>query len=197
VCCGASAWVFRIIANIERACGSPSIVKSALKILCRQCSLLACANIISSTSVGARPSSLNELVQVGELVVGKRQAELAVAPGPGPRPGRDVDADERLAGCSSNRWATASRVGEHALGHAVVQQRREGLALGRVERLRTAEQAALQLDPDLGDALDPVHREAAVAGDVGRLRRPRRDRAEARRDDQAGVGAPASTNGSP
>ena len=34
----------------------PSITKSALKILCRQCSLLACANIMSSTSVGSRPS---------------------------------------------------------------------------------------------------------------------------------------------
>lgn len=41
------------------SCFSPSIVQSALKILWRQCSLLACANIISSTSVGLRPSFVN------------------------------------------------------------------------------------------------------------------------------------------
>ena len=51
-----TASVWRIIANIERSCTSPSMVHDALKILCRQCSLLACANIISSTSVGSRPS---------------------------------------------------------------------------------------------------------------------------------------------
>ena len=35
---------------------SPSITHEALKILWRQCSELACANIISSTSVGLRPA---------------------------------------------------------------------------------------------------------------------------------------------
>ena len=36
-------------------CRSPSMIHSALKILWRQCSLLACANIMSSTSVGCAP----------------------------------------------------------------------------------------------------------------------------------------------
>ena len=59
VCCGASSCVLRIIWNIERSCATPSIVKLALKILWRQCSLLACANIISSTSLGLRSSAVN------------------------------------------------------------------------------------------------------------------------------------------
>ena len=54
-------------------------MKSALKILCRQCSLLACANIISSTSVGLRAELAERAsTQVVDLVVGERQAELAV-----------------------------------------------------------------------------------------------------------------------
>jgi hypothetical protein len=40
--------------NSDFSCATPSMVNSALKILWRQCSLLACANIISSTSVGLR-----------------------------------------------------------------------------------------------------------------------------------------------
>jgi hypothetical protein len=55
----ATASVCRIIPNSERSCTSPSTTKSALKILCRQCSLLAWANIISSTSLGLRPSPVN------------------------------------------------------------------------------------------------------------------------------------------
>ena len=47
--------MWRIMAKSDSAAGSPSSVQSALKILCRQCSELACANIISSTSVGLRP----------------------------------------------------------------------------------------------------------------------------------------------
>ena len=46
----------RIILKSESGWATPSITKSALKILCRQCSEFACANIISSTSVGSRPS---------------------------------------------------------------------------------------------------------------------------------------------
>ena len=55
VCCGLAWCVLRIIANMLRSCGTPSMVKPALKILWRQCSLLAWANIISSTSLGLRP----------------------------------------------------------------------------------------------------------------------------------------------
>ena len=41
------------------SCGTPSMVKLALKILWRQCSLFAWANIISSTSVGLRFRPVN------------------------------------------------------------------------------------------------------------------------------------------
>jgi hypothetical protein len=49
-------WVFRIIWNSELSRVAPSMSQVALKILCRQCSELACANIISSTSLGSRAS---------------------------------------------------------------------------------------------------------------------------------------------
>jgi hypothetical protein len=54
---GLAAVVALISWNSERSWATPSITNCALKILCRQCSLLACANIISSTSVGSRPSA--------------------------------------------------------------------------------------------------------------------------------------------
>ena len=70
--------MLRIIWNIERSCATPSITNWALKILWRQCSLLACANIISSTSVGLRCNAREGVDQVVDLVVGQRQAELGV-----------------------------------------------------------------------------------------------------------------------
>ncbi len=54
VCWGASWCVLRIMPNRLLSCATPSMVNWALKILWRQCSLLACANIINSTSVGLR-----------------------------------------------------------------------------------------------------------------------------------------------
>jgi hypothetical protein len=54
---GLASVLRRIILNSDFSCFWPSTMKSALKILCRQCSLLACANIISSTSVGFLPSA--------------------------------------------------------------------------------------------------------------------------------------------
>jgi hypothetical protein len=51
---GCSWCVFLIIWNRDLSCFAPSMVHSALKILWRQCSEFACANIISSTSVGLR-----------------------------------------------------------------------------------------------------------------------------------------------
>ena len=68
----------RIIWNSDAPAASPSIRQVALKILWRQCSLLACANIMSSTSVGSRPSRLVGGDQVVDLVGRQRQAEIAV-----------------------------------------------------------------------------------------------------------------------
>src|SRR6185503_21031643 len=56
---GERACVLRIIANRLFGARSPSVIQSALKILCRQCSEFACANIMSSTSVGLRFSAEN------------------------------------------------------------------------------------------------------------------------------------------
>jgi hypothetical protein len=74
---------------------------------------------------------------------------------------------------------------QHGFGHAVVQQGRDGLQFGRFELLRRAdagaEDAALEHHREGDAALDAVDvRHAAVVGDVGGLRGPRRDRAQAR-----------------
>ena len=50
-------YVLRIIPNSVSPDRFPSISQLALKILCRQCSELAWANIINSMSVGSRSSS--------------------------------------------------------------------------------------------------------------------------------------------
>ena len=57
--CGAASCVALIMPNSVSVRASPSIVQLALKILCRQCSEFACANIMSSTSVGSRSSVVN------------------------------------------------------------------------------------------------------------------------------------------
>ncbi|MNF06972.1 hypothetical protein D3C80_2070410 [compost metagenome] len=54
MCWGDSWWVLRIMPNSDFSCATPSMVKLALKILWRQCSEFAWANIINSTSVGLR-----------------------------------------------------------------------------------------------------------------------------------------------
>ena len=63
VCWGETASVLRIMPNSDLSCSTPSMVNLALKILWRQCSELACANIISSTSVGLRLRSLKALTR--------------------------------------------------------------------------------------------------------------------------------------
>ena len=61
---------------------------------------------------------------------------------------------------------------EHGLRHPVVQQRQQCRAIGRGERSIIA-----RGDAKADAALDPQHRgEPAIPGDVGGLRRPRRDR---------------------
>ena len=52
---GLTACVWRIMAKSDWGCGWPSTIQSALKILWRQCSEFACANMVSSASVGSRP----------------------------------------------------------------------------------------------------------------------------------------------
>ncbi|MNW16678.1 hypothetical protein D3C71_2156060 [compost metagenome] len=54
VCWGETCSVLRIMPKSDFSCATPSMVQLALKILWRQCSEFAWANIISSTSVGLR-----------------------------------------------------------------------------------------------------------------------------------------------
>ncbi len=54
---GLASLLRRIIWKSDWGCLSPSRIRSALNILWRQCSLLAWANIINSTSVGLRPKA--------------------------------------------------------------------------------------------------------------------------------------------
>ena len=74
-------------------------------------------------------------------------------------------------------------VGQQALGHAVMQQGADGLQLGRVQA-GLAQQTIPELQPELGQPLDPAHGQTTVVGDVRGLGRPGRHRAHARRDQQ-------------
>jgi hypothetical protein len=79
--------------------------------------------------------------------------------------------------------AGVRRAVEHRLGHPVVHERRERVAVGARQR-RAIARRRVPVDA----ALEALHRvEAAVGGDVGRLRRPRRDRAGPRHDDERGL----------
>ena len=72
----------------------------------------------------------------------------------------------------------------HALGHAVVQQGGNGLQFIDAKRLlfEQAFDAAFDLHTVFDGAFHALHRQAAVARNVGGLRRPRRNRAQARHD---------------
>ena len=82
----------------------------------------------------------------------------------------------------------AGAVKHHTFGHAVMQQRRQWCQLVKRERF-LAQPTRLQLKAVMRDPLHPLHGQATVVGDVSRLGRPGRDRAEARRnDDQHAIG---------
>ena len=125
--------------------------------------------------------------QVVDLVVAEREAEFGV--GCHHRVAAEaehIDMRHRLSGLVVEQVARVVAREQHALGHAVVQQIGAGPQLLRRQRLRAAEQAAAQAQPPLDDPLDAADRQPAVVGDVGRLGGPRRNRAQARRDDDQG-----------
>ena len=80
----------------------------ALKILWRQCSEFACANIMSSTSVGSRPSVRKLVEQVVDLVGRQRETELARSPPPAPR-GRCRERPAAAASAARARRAAPPR----------------------------------------------------------------------------------------
>ena len=134
--CGFFACVLRIIANSDFGCFSPSMIQSALKILWRQCSEFACANIMSSTSVGSRPAPRSSSP-------GSR-SRRPTARGPArcsPSPAHRGRAPARpcATGASAPVHEQPRGVGaleQRGLGHAIEQRRREPLQLLARERPR-------------------------------------------------------------
>ncbi len=146
---GFFACVLRIIANSDFGWRSPSMIQSALKILCRQCSEFACANIMSSTSVGSRFERREVLHQVIDLVVRQRETELGIrghqciATG-GQRHGAQgarLFLDEEPRGIAA--------LEQRRLGHAIEQRRREPrgvLARELVRRFQFARRRRVRCD---------------------------------------------------
>ncbi len=131
--------------------------------------------------VGGVAADAAEVVdQVVDLVLRQRQAQLTV--GCLERrtaAAEDVDAGERLRCIVVEELVGLVQRRQHRFGHAVVQQRQQRRALAGVLRIHRVRGAAL-------DAHDLV--EAALARDVGGFRRPRRDRSQARHDEQQRAG---------
>ena len=156
----------------------------------RQCSEFAWANIVSSTSVGLRPLALEVREQVVDLVRGEGEAHRRVRLlDGGAAPAEDVDLGERLRG----------DVAEEGVG-LVERRRAPSPSCGRGGGAGRPRGRPVALEVVGGAALDAAHEagEAALARDVGGLRRPGRDRAEARRDEDhppAERGRPAGPAG--
>ena len=86
--------------------------------------------------------------------------------------GQQRDRRQRARREMREQRARRGQIVEHCLGHPVVQQRQQCRAIGRGERSIIARGNA-----KADAALDPQHRgEPAIPGDVGGLRRPRRNR---------------------
>ena len=91
--------VSRIIWKSDCGIGCRSTTQEALKILWRQCSEFACANIVSSTSVGLRPLALEVREEVVDLVrrEGEAHRRVRLLDG-GAAAGEHVDLRQRLRG---------------------------------------------------------------------------------------------------
>ena len=127
---------------------------------------------VGRVAAGAR----EDVDEVVDLVGRQREAEprigldqrIAAA-------GEKIDARERLRRDVAEQRRRLREVVEDGFGHAVMQQRGDGGALIGRNRGKAG-------DPVSEHALDPLDRvESAVPGDVGGLRRPRRDCPQARR----------------
>ena len=129
------------------------------------------------------------LYQIVDLIQRQGQAKLRVG-GCQRRPAAAQHIDMRHRGRLqlTEQSAGTGTVKHDALGHAVMQQAADlpQLHLGQT---CLAQQTTLEADAVFDHPLHAAHREAAVVGDVGGLRRPGRDRAKTRRyDDQRPVG---------
>ena len=107
---GCARCVARIIANRLCSCATPSTIQSALKILCRQCSEFACANIVSSTSVGSRPSArkLASRYSISSGTSARPKSALAASSARRPCARSGTVVSGRGGTCANNRAASAT-----------------------------------------------------------------------------------------
>ena len=158
------------------------MIQSALKILCRQCSEFACANIISSMSLGSRSSRVKFVGEVVDLVVRQREAETLVRfdqRRATARTQRHVR-NGRGASCENNCAASSSE----KIAASVMRSYSAG-AIARSCSGATAAGAHFVRNTAL-DALDRI--ETANVRDVGGFARPGRDGARPRNDDDRMLG---------
>ena len=136
---------------------------------------------MSSTSVGSRPSRRKFASRYSISSGAKREAEFAVrALERGAAVRVERDRRERPRRHVDEQTRRVGEIGEYGFDHAVVDERQErGPILGRKRRAGAAAHPVCDAALDAGD-----RGQAAVARDVGRLRRPRRDRARSWHDEQ-------------
>ena len=134
---------------------------------------------MTSTSVGSRPRRAKHVGEVGDLAPGEREAQRLIhARKRRARVAAERDMAERAPGVRLEEARGLAGVMEDRLGHRVEERRRD-----RGERL--ARHRGARIDAPRLAALDAPHgREAADVGDVRRLRRPGRDRAEPRHGEE-------------
>ena len=160
---------------------TPSTIQSALKILCRQCSEFACANIMSSTSVGSRPRRRKLCVEIVDLVGRQRETQLGVR-------AFERSASFASSGSSSAAAAGSARRASRRRANRRTPSRSSGrgsaAATRRESPLRAARRRASRRDRRTPRSIRAHRVESAVARDVGRLRRPGRDRARPRHDEE-------------
>ena len=131
---------------------------------------------MSSTSEGLRPSRVELLGEISDLVLGKREPERRGSRARAPRADRARIDERERARRMLEELRLARRLREQRLGHAVVEQRRDSGYLVALEPCRRL--ASSRTRPRSMRCTG----HAADVRDVGRFRGPRRDRAEPRHD---------------
>ena len=163
------------------------MIQLALKILWRQCSEFACANIMSSTSVGSRPRRAEALEQVVDLVGRQRQPELGGSPrssAGAPRGQRDA-----TQAAAAARARTGARPA--APSSSAISVMRSSSAGASAQQALTAQRRPRRCTRySMPRSMRRTALKAAHVRDVGRLARPRRD--GARRAARPGCASPAA-----
>ena len=166
----------RLGGAVERPAGVEDLVATVLRVGLREHHQFDIGRIASQFAVGGD--------QIVDLVVGQRQPHVAIG------------GCQRIAATAAHRNRAHrlalegaeqdSRIGvclQHRFRHPVVQQRRHRLAGSDRKVARATEKPGFKSDEVPATTLDARDTaEAAVAGDVGRLACPWRDRPKARND---------------